>query len=667
MKISTILDHIDSGHIALPEFQRGYVWNRTQVRALMESLYRGHPVGSLLIWATEAGGAVVRGGQTPAPGVVKLLLDGQQRITSLYGLVRGKPPEFFDGDESAFLNLYFHLEDESFEFYGPVKMKQDQRWVSVNSVMRYGPFPSLQGANLGGDPSEQLVYLERLNLIYQIQQRELHIDEVTGKDKTVDVVVDIFNRVNSGGTKLSKGDLALAKVCADWPDARNEMRRRIDKWTRAGFNFKLDWLLRIINAVLTGEARFIALEGVSPSDFQAGLDRAEKSVDALLNLLGSRLGLDHDRVLGSRYSFPVLSRYLDERGPKHPGVKEQDQLLYWYIHTMLWGRYAGSTETKLNQDLEAIENPDVGAERLITLLRRERADLRIHPDDFFGWSRGARFYPFMYMLTRVNHLRDWCSGIELNATLLGKLSGLQLHHIFPKAKLYRAEDYGAPSNYSRPDVNALANFTFLTQQCNLLIRDANPAEYLSEIAGRDPELLEEHCIPMDPDLWTIPRYLDFLSERRKLLANAGNRFLEHLRHGEMPAPIETDIVVGPQDTVAVRVPGSIDTNEELRAVMGLNDWMAQRGLPTGELEYELADDESGRALAVLDLAWPDGLQPGLTQPIALLLDETVGTERAANSAGFLIFTEVADLREHVRHMELGGRHESEVMSGLRRD
>ena len=98
MRISTILDHIDSGYMALPEFQRGYVWSRAQVRALFDSLYRGHPVGSLLVWATESRGADHRGDGQLASGVVKLLLDGQQRITSLYGVQRGKPPKFFDGD-----------------------------------------------------------------------------------------------------------------------------------------------------------------------------------------------------------------------------------------------------------------------------------------------------------------------------------------------------------------------------------------------------------------------------------------------------------------------------------------------------------------------------------------------------------------------------------------
>ena len=138
MKISTVLDHIDSGHMALPEFQRGYVWNRDQVRGLFDSLYRRHPVGGLLVWATESRTAAHRGDGTLAVGVVKLLLDGQQRMSSLYGVVRGEPPKFFDGNEKAFTGLRFHLETETFAFYQPVKMRDDPLWIDVTELMKRG-------------------------------------------------------------------------------------------------------------------------------------------------------------------------------------------------------------------------------------------------------------------------------------------------------------------------------------------------------------------------------------------------------------------------------------------------------------------------------------------------------------------------------------------------
>ena len=138
MQIINILNYIDIGHMALPEFQRGYVWNRDQVRGLFDSMYRRHPVGSLLTWTTESRSAQFRGEGQLAPGVVKLLLDGQQRITSLYGVIQGRAPKFFDGNAQAFTGLMFHVGDEKFEFYQPVKMKDDPRWVNVTNLFQKG-------------------------------------------------------------------------------------------------------------------------------------------------------------------------------------------------------------------------------------------------------------------------------------------------------------------------------------------------------------------------------------------------------------------------------------------------------------------------------------------------------------------------------------------------
>src|SRR6266511_5292046 len=116
-KLSTLLALIDNGSVQLPEFQRGYVWNRDQVRGFMRSLYRRYPVGSLLVWQTPVDVTVARGGAATGAGYIDLLLDGQQRVTSLYGVFRGAPPKFFEGKADAFTRLHFNLDDETFEFY----------------------------------------------------------------------------------------------------------------------------------------------------------------------------------------------------------------------------------------------------------------------------------------------------------------------------------------------------------------------------------------------------------------------------------------------------------------------------------------------------------------------------------------------------------------------
>ncbi len=637
MKIRTILDQIDLGSMALPEFQRGYVWNRDQVRGLMHSLYRKHPVGSLLVWMTRTESASARGNGELAPGTVKLLLDGQQRITSLYGIIRGNPPKFFDGNAQSFTGLYFNLDDESFEFYAPLKMKDNPLWINVTELMKIGAGEAIKRiVNVPALQGSLTTYINRLNAIDGIKEIDLHIEEVTGEDKTVDVVVDIFNRVNSGGTKLSKGDLALAKICAEWPEAREEMKIRLDKWKRAGFHFRLEWLLRCINSILTGEALFSALKDVDTATFRDGLTQAERAVDALLNLISSRLGLDHDRVLGSRYSFPLLAQYLAQRGGNLADHRERDRLLYWYVHTFLWGRYSGSTESVLNQDLGLIEQMDGALNRLINQLQQSRGDLRLRPDDFKGSSQGARFYPMLYMLTRVCRARDWESGVELSGHLLGKLSRLQIHHIFPKALLYK-------HGYSRAEVNAIANFTFLTQETNLLVSDRDPADYLDEFTGKNPGAIESHWIPMDRDLWKVERYSDFLAARRELLAKVATDFLESLLGGVVP---ESPVVAPVLEQTIPAVAGSVESDEEERIIRDCNEWIVQQGLPEGEYMYELAD-HTGNPIAILDLAWPNGLQEGYSQPVALLINEGQEVEEAVNRAGYLFFTEADAFHAYV--------------------
>lgn len=649
MKISTILDHIESGHMALPEFQRGYVWNRDQVRGLMHSLYRRHPVGSLLVWATQSEGATHRGEGELAPGVVKLLLDGQQRITSLYGIIRGAAPRFFEGNLQAFTGLRFHLDREEFAFYSPVKMKDDPLWVDVTALMQAG----MDGlgsyiTSLGSHP--ELAgrvgdFVGRLSGVLGIREIELHIDEVTGTDKTIDVVVDIFNRVNSGGTKLSKGDLALAKICAEWPDGRDRMKKVLERWRDAGYNFDLDWLLRNVNTIVTGEAKFSHLHSIEPRRVEEGLEKAERAIDHLLNLIDGRLGLDHDRVFFGRYAMPVMVHYLNRRGGQFADEVERDRLLFWYLQSAMWGRFSGSTETVIDQDLKLLEDLEGGLDRLIQQLGLWHGHLNIEPGHFGGSSTGARFYPLLYMLTRISEARDLGNGLPLKGQMLGKMSKLEVHHIFPKAVLYR-------HNFRRPHVNAVANFCFLTKDTNLRISDRPPEEYFPEIESRHPGALSSQWIPMDPELWKVSNYEDFLEARRRLLADSANDFLAELLHGEIPEiPVEEvqapvrEVEVEPEQPVAV--PGGIDTREEEAQLVDLNNWVVQEGLPEGELLFDLADPVTGDQVAVLDLAWPAGLQKELSRPVAVLLNEGPETLEAANASGFRYFTSVKAFREYV--------------------
>jgi hypothetical protein len=646
MKISTILDHIDSGHMALPEFQRGYVWNRDQVRGLFDSLYRRHPVGGLLVWATESKTADHRGDGPLAPGVVKLLLDGQQRMTSLYGVVRGRAPKFFDGNAQAFTGLSFNLESQTFAFYQPLKMQGDPLWIDVSNAMKkgnsgMGEFVMLLSAQpaLAAKVGD---YVSRLSLLLSITEVELHVEEVTGADKTLDVVVDIFNRVNSGGTKLSKGDLALAKICADWPEARDTMKAKLKEWTKADYLFNLDWLLRSVNTTLTGEAKFQFLHEKSAEEIQDGLKRATKHLDTSLNLIGGRLGLDHDQVFFGRFGVPVMVRYLDRRsGPMD--AKERDKLLFWFVQAGMWGRFSGSTESFIDQDLAALEGADGGLDKLLDQLRLWHGGLRAEPGHFTGWSLGARFYPVLYLLTRMGESKDWGTGLPLKSSLLGKMSRLEVHHIFPKAQLYKRK-------YKRPEVNALGNFCFLTKDTNLVITDRLPEEYFPKIEAAHPGALASQWIPSDPVLWKMENFREFLEARKALLSAELNRRMEELLHGETRW---LDGPTAPAPAVAIET-GGITSEEEEKQLETLNEWMEAQSLPRGLLAYELVDSATGAQRAIFDLAWPSGIQEELSQPVVVLLNESAETIGIASQAGYRCFTTSEEFKRYVNDDILAG-------------
>jgi hypothetical protein len=637
-RLSTNLDQVDSGTVLLPEFQRGYVWNRDQVRGLMRSLYRGYPVGSLLVWETEADPGAIRGDGLAAAGIRLLLLDGQQRITTLYGIVRGRPPAFFEGRPETLHGLHFHVGDETFEFYAPAKMKGDPRWVDVSKLFAAGG-PRHHMAEFHADPhiddDDAFTYAQRLMKLYGLLDKDFHQEKITGSEMTVESVVDIFNKVNSGGTKLSQGDLALAKICAQNPAVRTEMRAALARWAGAGYTFKLDWLLRNANAVITGRAPFGALDGVPSRDFAEGLGRAVRHVETFLQTVQGRLGLDHDRVLMGRYAVPVISRHLDLRGGHFADHRERDAALYWYVSSAIWGRFTGSVETVLTRDYDVVEREGIAG--LITSLERWRGgNLRLGPHDFEGYGVGSRFYPLLYLMTRVLEARDLGTGNPLRAEMLGHLAGLQVHHIFPKAFLY---SHGYPQHL----VNSVSNFAFLTQETNLRIGMRPPAEYLAEVAERHPGALQSQWIPEDPDLWLPDNYRDFLAARQTLLSDAANAFLDRLRGGMAPDPGALPVAAPPVDA-------EVDprAQEVARAVAEL----IELGCVAPALDAEICDPDTGRVLAVAEALWAEGLQPGIGSPVLLELDPDDADLARLQELGFEVFNSASALVGNVRRQSI---------------
>jgi hypothetical protein len=340
-----------------------------------------------------------------------------------------------------------------------------------------------------------------------------------------------------------------------------------------------------------------------------------------------------------------MVRYLDQ----HSGQmdeKERDKLLFWFAQAGMWGRFSGSTESMIDQDLAALEGNDGGLDKLLEQLRLWHSGLRVEAGHFTGWSLGARFYPALYMLTRMGEARDWGTGLPLRSSLLGKMNRLEVHHIFPKAQLYKRD-------YSRMEVNALSNFCFLTKDTNLDISDRLPEEYFPKVENNHPGALASQWIPDDPALWKIENFREFLEVRKILLAKEVNKLMEELLHGD------TRWLAGPSAkvTASSAIGSGITSEDEEKELEGLNGWMETQELPRGVLAYDFADPDTGEQKAVFDLAWPNGIQEELSQPVTILLNETSEVIALASQAGYLCFTAVADFQRYVKTEILSGDEE----------
>ena len=652
MQVSEILGDIDRGSLALPMFQRGYVWTRKQVKEMMESLYRGFPIGTLLIWKIKAEDTAIRGEggrQVPVSGAISILLDGQQRVTSLYGLMKGKRPPFFDGEPGAFTDLYFHLEDEVFQFRSG-KMATVPLWASVTDLFQDGgpvaKMMELQTSN-ARTGNEIQRYLERALKIHNIWS--VSIPMATVPDGTnADTAIEIFNKVNQAGKKLSQGDLALTRIAGNWPEVRDEMTDRLKKWHNAGFTANRDWLLRCITALVAHSSRFERLdsgdEGMPIAKIQEALERAEPAIDRLLEATRTYLGMDTDKVHKSKQAFPAMVKFLVNNGGDFPSDESKAQLLYWYISASIWGRYTGTTETNIDQDLRAVglENP---IEALLQNLIQAQGNRTVEPESFDFNRTTARFYPLLHIMSRVGGARDWGTGKMLPDHEPGTDTALELHHIFPKS-------YLGEHGFSTNDANNFGNLAFQTQNTNRGIGNRPPSDYMLEVVAHQPGALESQWVPTAPDLWKVENYREFLAERRRLLAKAANEFMESLRAGNLPA------------AAAGTVPRELD-DDEGATLTKLSAFAVQSGLPAGELGHEVFD-ASGKLTATLDLAWPNGLQDGLSEPVAVLIGETDAVSNAAFNAGFRhVFTssDGEDFMYYVRHKILGEDEESEDKSG----
>lgn len=508
--VEELVSMIERGELRLPEMQRQYVWRSTRVRDLLDSLYRGYPSGAILLWETDEDVPQQKfaiGQSTNPYQSTRLLLDGQQRLTSLSAVIRGEPltvrgrrkpidllfnlehPDRLafvtevneDGDEDDDDEGTGGLEDadDSSEdelqkrfnqmtfVVGTKKLEALPQWIKVSEVFKTdsdAPFLKEAGVTGFDDPRYQK-YSQRLARLRGIRKYMYRMD-VLERTLSYDEVTEIFVRVNSLGAKLRSSDLALAQITAKWRHSLETFLKFQEACAKRGFELELGIHLRNLMAFASGQSRFLTVGKYDIAALQKAWKESCEGMEFAINFLKSNVGIDSPALLASPFLMVAVAYFGHVRCYKIT-PEESARLRYWVLIANAKGRFSrGSSETLLDQDLATLRDGGK-VEELIDRLRLQVGRLDITADELEGKNRRSALFKTMFLAFRSNGATDWRSNLAISIDHSGSHHRLQFHHIFPKAQLRK--------HYTTRDADDIANLAFIGGKTNRAISDKPPA------------------------------------------------------------------------------------------------------------------------------------------------------------------------------------------------
>lgn len=560
--VEELVSMIERGELRLPEMQRQYVWRSTRVRDLLDSLYRGYPSGAILLWETDEAVPLqdfaVSQSTNPYQST-RLLLDGQQRLTSLSAVIRGEPvsvrgrrrpidllfnlehpdqlavvteveengddEDDADDDSELIGDETDSTEDELLKRFNKMtfvvatrKLEQLPHWVKVSEVFKTdNDAPFLKRAGISGfDDPRYEKYSQRLARLRGIRKYVYRMD-VLERTLSYDEVTEIFVRVNSLGAKLRSSDLALAQITAKWRHSLQTFQDFQKACAKTGFDLDLGLHLKNLMAFATGQSRFQIVGSLNVEKLQKAWKEACEGMEFALNFARSNLGIDSPALLSSPFLLVVLA-YMGHRRDYALSTEEAQQLRYWALAANAKGRFSrGSSETILDQDLAIIRNGG-GVNELIDRLRLQFGHLEITPEELEGRNQRSALFKTMFLAFRAAGAKDWRSHLAIALDHSGSQHRLQFHHIFPKALLR--------GSYTPREADDIANLAFIGGKTNRAISDKAPVTYLLPlVAQHGAAPFAAQCIPVEEELLALDHYKAFLQERRKRIAAALNAFI----------------------------------------------------------------------------------------------------------------------------------------------
>lgn len=578
--VENIIGWIKSGEVAIPEIQRPFVWDSTKVRDLMDSLYRGFPIGYIVLWKNPD--VRLRNGSISSGK--KIMIDGQQRITALQAAVAGMPVVDSNYQKKR-IRIAFNPTTETFEVLNTA-IERDSRWIPDIAAVFAPDFNSFAFVvnycvmnSLTGSEADISNVLTKLLSIKNIQIGRIDLSETL----SIDEVTDIFIRINSQGVVLSQADFAMSKISSDDKYGGNDTRKIIDYFCHfmakpsdydaiisndhdfAGSNElqKIKWVINeqsdiyvptytdVLRVSFTHKFRRGKISDLvsllSGRDFETrenletiaseSFKTLREGVEAFVNetnfkrflMIVQSAGIIDASLVRSKNALNfgyILYLTLKDRNINANTI--ESVVRRWIVLSMLTGRYSGSPESTIDYDIKRFTEQDPEQ----YLANTEAGDLS---DAFWQFTLPARLdtsvasstFFNVYIMAQIKKGARGFLSKQINIQSLVSQRG-DIHHIFPKKYLIR----NGVAN--KRDYNQIANYTYTQSEINIKIRDDAPKDYMAKMiqqtsgngsyyGGIDDmddlkANLAENCVPEEFMHMDVNDYQAFLQKRRILMS-----------------------------------------------------------------------------------------------------------------------------------------------------
>lgn len=576
--IETLLTWVKSGEIAIPEIQRPFVWEATKVRNLLDSLYRGYPVGYLIAWRNPT--VKLKDGSSSAGK--RVLIDGQQRVTALMAALLGQQVVTKDYEQVR-IRIAFNPLEEKFEVSNPAITKNTEWITDVGEVFAPGArlFDLVNGYCARNPGTDQGTVFQIIEKLRKITNNLVGVIELDG-DLDIETVTEIFIRVNSAGAELSQADFAMSKIASNESYSGNTLRKAIDyfchlavapefygkikendtAFASTDFFKKMEWLRNenddiydpsytdMLRVAFTSEFKrgklsdLVALlsgRNFETKQFEDSI--AEQSFGRLkigvMNFINEThfkrfvmiirsAGFVDASLIGSQNALNfAYILYLTLRAQGKPPADIETAVRKWFVMSMLTGRYSGSPESTIDFDIRQMHDQGFDAYGTVTFAG-EMSDAfwnTLLPQQMNTSSSSSPYFRvFQAAQVKLGDHGFLSRDISVRDLILNKSD---VHHLYPRNHL-------KGQGLNRGRYNQIANYAMTQTEINIAIGDKAPDVYFRQIIeqceggkrkfGGITDIAElranfaESCIPQSMMSANVPDYDSFLEERRELMA-----------------------------------------------------------------------------------------------------------------------------------------------------